>query len=515
MDKFILLSLVGLGIATAKSQINYQLDSVNRLDSIPIVIKGRIEGGNSFHDTIKLAYLKVDTYAATVGAERRELITNDKGEFGCSLSGIHNPGRLNLILCGYSNIYANIYESLEGYIVEPGDSVFIIIKRTEGKLIYIFSGRGATKYQCRKEIDIEKKQIDSAIGKERQSQAFWDIENWGRRKIYADSIIKIEMKIVNLFKKDITSVTYRILQADIIGEIENDYLVNFYIQEYIDKNEVQNHNLYQQFLSLQVDTTQSNILAFSPNYIHYLILSSLLHLYIEKGCNNNYNLPTVYSKGIKEWYFHLKNDYCGPLRDMALISLLTDNRIGNNGTDYDDCLKDALTTIETQYIKETAKRWFGVKSKGSIAYNFALSDTSGKIIHLSDFLCKIVLIDIWFTGCGGCREWAKEAEKNLYPKFKNNANIIFVSISGDQNKNKWLQSVRAEKYSRKENINLYTDGLGFNHPFMKFYDFYGGPYLMLIDRNSRIYSCAPPRDANELADLIFKVLGEKNKLVNK
>jgi len=50
---------------------------------------------------------------------------------------------------------------------------------------------------------------------------------------------------------------------------------------------------------------------------------------------------------------------------------------------------------------------------------------------------------------------------------------------------------------------------------MKFYDFYGGPYLMLIDRNSRIYSCAPPRDANELADLIFKVLGEKNKLVNK
>jgi cytochrome oxidase Cu insertion factor (SCO1/SenC/PrrC family) len=143
-------------------------------------------------------------------------------------------------------------------------------------------------------------------------------------------------------------------------------------------------------------------------------------------------------------------------------------------------------------IKVLVNEWQSAHGKNKMAYNFALPDTRGKIVHMSDFKGKVVLIDIWFSGCGGCMEVAQQLKNTIYKQFSNNPNIVFVSISGDRDKPVWLESIREGKYTRTENVNLYTGGLAFDHPFMKYYSFYGGPYLMIIGKNGRIYNSNPP-----------------------
>ncbi|HMC84842.1 MAG TPA: hypothetical protein VKI61_04925, partial [Chitinophagaceae bacterium] len=101
-------------------------------------------------------------------------------------------------------------------------------------------------------------------------------------------------------------------------------------------------------------------------------------------------------------------------------------------------------------------------------------------------------------------------EKSVYPLFENNNEVVFLSLCGDKDKVTWLRSVEQELYTRRKNVNVYTNGLGFNHPFTKYYDFDGGPFSLLIDKKGCIFSGTPPTaDMKALNDLIQQALNTK------
>jgi hypothetical protein len=131
-------------------------------------------------------------------------------------------------------------------------------------------------------------------------------------------------------------------------------------------------------------------------------------------------------------------------------------------------------------------------------------------VHLSDFNGKIICIDVGFSACGGCRKLSKDFEENLYPQFANDTSVVFLIISGDSDRNTWIQTVRNQKYSSANTINIFTNGLAFDHPFTKKYDFIGGPYLLLIDTNFTVLSATPPKHGNEMAELIKQHLSMSN-----
>jgi hypothetical protein len=104
--------------------------------------------------------------------------------------------------------------------------------------------------------------------------------------------------------------------------------------------------------------------------------------------------------------------------------------------------------------------------------------------------------------------------------FKDNPNVVFVSLSIDKNKQSWLKSIHSEQNSKgtyfitPKTLYLYTSGTGSENEFIKRYNATNGyPCMILISRNGTMYSSSPPRPDNpneskKLVLLIRKALQE-------
>lgn len=135
-------------------------------------------------------------------------------------------------------------------------------------------------------------------------------------------------------------------------------------------------------------------------------------------------------------------------------------------------------------------------------YKFELPDMNGNIIRLDSLKGKIVVADFWFTGCINCVAIHPNFE-NVVDHFSDNPNVVFVSISVDQDRDTWLKSVREgsklgyyTNMGKKNLLNLYTAGMGRDHPMVTYHRVHGYPTLLMIGPDGRveIYPTDPRRD---------------------
>lgn len=97
-------------------------------------------------------------------------------------------------------------------------------------------------------------------------------------------------------------------------------------------------------------------------------------------------------------------------------------------------MKKALMTVLVLFIG--AAMYFSVSDtqavqlKGKKAPDFSLKDLNGKVVKLSDFKNKIVIIDFWATWCGPCRKGIPDLV-SLQKTYGKDVVIIGITVDDD------------------------------------------------------------------------------------
>lgn len=138
-------------------------------------------------------------------------------------------------------------------------------------------------------------------------------------------------------------------------------------------------------------------------------------------------------------------------------------------------------------------------SKGKPAPDFTLPDINEKKISLSEFKGQYIYIDVWTSYCGGCIKEIPYFEK-LKKDFQGR-NIVFLSISGDSKKERWLKVI-----NKKDMTGIQLINKDFKSDFSNKYLNYGSPRYILIDKEQRIIN-ANANKPSEITEILNNLEG--------
>jgi peroxiredoxin len=235
------------------------------------------------------------------------------------------------------------------------------------------------------------------------------------------------------------------------------------------------------------DTTASEGQKRSPKFLKALELANLQMEKDKNAANKKFITENPSSLVSLEalYYYAMYNDYAAVAPLYRSLSASVKNSSG--GKAYAETLK------QMEHV--------GV---GSIAPDFAMPDTANRLVKLSSFHGKYVLLDFWASWCPICRESAPGVVKT-YNSYRNkNFSILSVSLDRPNDRQKWLQAIHHDglKWTQVSDLNFWKS------PVVGLYKLTALPQNFLIDPNGKII--ARDLDGDQLAARLAGIFGGKN-----
>ncbi|MFX1707219.1 thioredoxin-like domain-containing protein [Chitinophaga sp. CC14] len=362
------------------------------------------------------------------------------------------------------------------FFVEAGDNVTMVLK---GKKV-TFTGPGSEKYTCQLAI--------FNVGINTRNYGYKgriDSTYLAKYMVDLDQFTTDRMKILNQYKSKINNKVYKVIRNNIeygteLARISN--LRTFFLNDLSQQEKEAIFLFLSKYAGDKFITSSDDAKYNSNSYFDYLLMKEAVNVDL-----------AIYRKKIGSKFaflFHnIMNSYYGATRDRLLMSSILGDISYRDSTDYYRSV--ALKLVKDNFSKSTLKNSMKLFGVGTPAFNFKLQDSTGKYVRLTDFRGKIVILDFYFNGCHGCANLAKGMEE-VIPYFKNNPNVVFVSISIDKKIDIFKNAIKSGKYTNESSVNLYTNGLGENHEIIRHYQIQGYPFLMIIDSVGNILESNPP-----------------------
>jgi peroxiredoxin len=121
-------------------------------------------------------------------------------------------------------------------------------------------------------------------------------------------------------------------------------------------------------------------------------------------------------------------------------------------------------------------------SIGAMAPQFSQNDVNDKLVSLSSFKGKYVLIDFWASWCGPCRAENPNVV-NAYNQYKDkNFTVLGISLDNPGKKDAWLAAIEKDQlhWTQLSDLN------GWNNAVAKQYGIRSIPQNFLVDPNGKI-----------------------------
>lgn len=444
---------------------------------------------------------------------------NENGEYKFVIKGILQPVYISLYRERRGNTLPMFL--LQNFLVEPGDDVLINMtedklreqgigrrindsyfspygsfakNNTSAKHYYLanfsFSGTGAEKYTLRYMMDTTLFNNFSAFDKIFKGDILEYPSGKFKERSKYDTLRSILLGILDQKKDELSKAAYQIMKTDLIASLEYiqlDFELKFQIftragtgdTSYL-RNVTETYPLKLRKLNLN---TAENAKAISFHYskflVKYLYYCSIKQLIDKPNMVNNINriVDTINLK------------FKGEFRDR-LLYLIIKTGYQTLMNDGEDVIAKAKSYMSTDYYIQRLNKVTDNFSKGRDGFDFDLPDADGKRVRFSNFKGKVVFVDFWFTGCTACAKYYKETVSHVEQAFRDNKDVVFVTIATDSKPDTWLKSVKSGIYTNDHVVNLYTEGKAYSHPVCQYYEILSAPRPILFGRDGKVFSCS-------------------------
>ncbi|WP_312336270.1 TlpA disulfide reductase family protein [Sphingobacterium sp.] len=402
------------------------------------------------------------------------------------LIDIHDMSFISLTLNEKFITFPGFYSVL----VAPGDNlIFELPAISEAKgygfgidLIKI-SGKGSEKINLAKKMMVNCFRIFNTDPDYQKQSLSYIYETTDKKLNVVDSIYNSDKSV----KKDIRDLTKALLYGDLMVSLyrsslrsENDSLRSLFTQYIIKKKRMD--IFYKKGI---INYSGSGSIG------SYFILSAYKNPATMGGDDFSKKHILEYAQLIN---IGLKDD--AEIRDYLLSKFVKD-RILNK---FDDETKNLYqfyidhVDFNNPNYKNVVETYEEIERKFAVGkpfYNFSLPDSTGKYFSLKDFKGKVLIIDFWYNGCGGCKlivPALKDVENEL-----TGSNIQFISI-GIDSRDYWLKGIG--KYSNEGSLQLYTNEETDKHPMIKYLNIHSYPRLIIVDKEGNILPAPPDPRSN-------------------
>ncbi len=371
-----------------------------------------------------------------------------------------------------------------GYLpVSSGDQTEIRID--SGKLS--FSGKGARKMQIAYELGLLHEKFkeqynnnDEPVKDPRFAAGTFWAATYRLLRRPLDSLLAVKLKYLDGYKEELSAKDYNWLKANTICE---DYYWRLYrfgnnrdygLAADSNKKYLFSEMYEQKIKPLYPNGIPDSVLATSPFFSTFLLLKWRQATLLDKNFPRQQRDVTVYARTLS----------------VALQERFVTGYLLIKGLDHleDDIVDRAMPFVRSPYYRSYFESLRANTKTGDPAYNFILENSKGQVVRLSDFKGKVVFMDFWFSGCKWCKNYYEQTLKEVQTHFRGSKDVVFLSICIDGSKKTWLGSIKENAYTSEEDVNLYTQGSGSNHPLITHYGVKGYPTQIIVDRNMKNYN---------------------------
>jgi len=189
--------------------------------------------------------------------------------------------------------------------------------------------------------------------------------------------------------------------------------------------------------------------------------------------------------------------------------ILNENKLPNTYAAFQDFTKKYDKYFQSPYHQSVIEE-LGTKLYNSVigpkpAINFTYTDQNGKMVSLSDYKGKVVVVDVWATWCAPCKVEIPYLKK-MEEAFKDK-DVTFISVSLDypKDKQKWLEMLKEKDMN---GIQLFAGGWT---KITKDYAIATIPRFMVFDKMGNVVSTDAPRPSDaKLKQMLEKELAKVN-----